>query len=167
MTPEYQAIVDGFRETMASVCAPVTVITAHGDDGAHGTTVSAFMSLSMNPPMVGLALDRDSTMLEVIRRHRRFGVNVLASDQSRTALAFARKGADKFDGIEWEMTDGLPRILGVSAWLTCYLADLVDGGDHMIVQGAVRSSTTSGREPLTYYARTFGTHVSSALATAS
>lgn len=162
MTTDYQSILEGFKETMASVCAPVTVITCHGDDEAHGTTVSAFMSLSLNPPMVGLALDRESALLEVIRHQRRFGVNVLASDQSATALRFARKGGDKFRGVAWELDGGLPRIAGGSAWLTCYLADLVDGGDHMIVQGAVRSSMSSGREPLTYHARTFGTHLASA-----
>jgi flavin reductase (DIM6/NTAB) family NADH-FMN oxidoreductase RutF len=92
-----------FREVMASVCTPVSVVTAVADDRPHGTTVSAFASLSMTPPMVLVALDRGSDLLAVVRSTGRFGLNVLGSDQCALASTFARKGPDKFAGVPWEL----------------------------------------------------------------
>lgn len=139
-----------FREVMANVATPVTVVTAMDGERPHGTTISAFASLSMTPPMVLLALDRESELLAVIRSRRRFGVNVLASSQSALALTFARKDSAKFFGVRYEVHDGLPRIHQVTGWLACELADLVEGGDHMIALGTVTSASTlgEGRSPI-------------------
>jgi flavin reductase (DIM6/NTAB) family NADH-FMN oxidoreductase RutF len=147
-----------FREVMAGVATPVTVVTAMDGDRPHGTTVSAFASLSMRPPMTLIALDRSSELLAVIRTYRRFGVNVLGSAQSGLALAFAGKGSAKFSGTPYELQDGLPRIHRVTGWVACDLADLVEGGDHVIALGTVTSAKTLGGSPLTYHGRVFGTH---------
>lgn len=85
-TPGQPAILqDTFREVMASVCTPVSVVTAMSDGLPYGTTVSAFASLSMRPPMVLLALDRGSDLLSVVRETRYFGLNVLGREQSDIA----------------------------------------------------------------------------------
>lgn len=74
---------DRFRKVMASVVTPVSVVTAmsggEGDGLPHRTTVSAFASLSMNPPMVLVSLDRASDLLALVRQTGRFGVNVLGA----------------------------------------------------------------------------------------
>lgn len=150
-----------FRDVMADVPTPVTVITAMDDDRPHGTTVSAFTSLSMNPPMVLISLNRDSVLLEVITRSGAFGVNILASEQAEIAMAFARKGNDKFDGIDWRSDSGAPRIDGVLSWVACDVAEVIPGGDHIIVLGNVRTAEAEPRLPLTYHSRGFGTHVPS------
>jgi flavin reductase (DIM6/NTAB) family NADH-FMN oxidoreductase RutF len=87
-----------------------------------------------------------------------FGVNVLGSDQAPLALAFARKGADKFTGVDWAVDSGAPRLAGSPGWLACTVTQLVDGGDHVVVLGEVRAAGTDAGAPLTYHARTFGTH---------
>jgi len=143
---------------MAEVCTPVTVVTALLGDRPHGTTVSAFTSLSMDPPMVLVSLDRRSELLRGLGKGVRFGVNVLGSDQAALAGAFARKGADKFAGVGWDLDEGAPRLDGSSGWLACAVAKLVDGGDHVIVLGDVLRAVSFGGEPLTYHARRFGTH---------
>src|SRR3954468_2305400 len=98
-----------FREVMAGVCTPVAVVTAMSDGLPHGTTVSAFASLSMNPPMVLVSLDRGSELLSLIQQSRRFGVNVLGSTQSALALTFARKGGvGKFADVPWDVDHDLP-----------------------------------------------------------
>src|SRR3984957_2411808 len=84
-----------FRDLMAAVCAPVTIVTA-AEDGPFGTTVSAFASLSLRPPMVTVALDRGSRLLEPVLRTRRFGVNVLGQGQEETARLFAQRSANRF-----------------------------------------------------------------------
>ncbi|GAC51422.1 MULTISPECIES: flavin reductase family protein [Gordonia] len=147
-----------FREVMARVCTPVAVITAFDDQRPHGTTVSAFTSLSMGPPMVLVSLDRGSDLLAIIRRTGRFGVNVLAHDQADVAMRFARKGADKFDGIVWSESSALPRLDGTSGWLACTTESLVDGGDHVVALGNIAATGVAPVAPLTYHDRVFGTH---------
>src|ERR1700761_6429146 len=79
-----------FRDLMSAVCAPVTVVTTADEDGPHGTTVSAFASLSLTPPLVTVALDRRSGLLGRIIATGRLGVNVLGSADDEVALRFAR-----------------------------------------------------------------------------
>jgi flavin reductase (DIM6/NTAB) family NADH-FMN oxidoreductase RutF len=147
-----------FRQVMANVVTPVTVVTACDGAVPHGTTVSAFTSLSMTPPMVLVSLDLGSDLLEMVRRTGRFGVNVLGADSAAHALAFARKGRDKFDGRPWAMRDRVPQLAGAAAWLSCAVQDLLEGGDHLIVTGLVREAENFPVAPLTYHDRRFGTH---------
>jgi flavin reductase (DIM6/NTAB) family NADH-FMN oxidoreductase RutF len=143
---------------MAGVATPVSVVTSLADGRLHGTTVSAFASLSMEPPMVLVSLDRGSDLLACIREAGRFGVNVLGATQSALALTFARKGDGKFDGVSWQLEHDLPRVQGAPGWLACDLADLINGGDHVLVLGAVVFAETLTGRPLTYHGRVFGTH---------
>ncbi|SDF98513.1 NADH-FMN oxidoreductase RutF, flavin reductase (DIM6/NTAB) family [Sinosporangium album] len=143
---------------MARVCTPVCVATTLDRGRPHGTTVSAFTSLSMSPPMVLMALDRGSDLLALIRRTGRLGLNILAGGQSDLALCFARKGADKFADAEWSAESGAARLAGAAAWVGCAVSDLIDGGDHVIVLGTVLRAEAADAAPLTYHARTFGTH---------
>lgn len=89
-----------FRDLMAAVCAQVTIVTA-AEGGPFGTTVSAFASLSLRPPMVTVALDRGSRLLEPVLRTRRFGVNVLGQGQEETARLFAQRSANRFAAADW------------------------------------------------------------------
>ena len=86
-------LAEEFRAVMAGVATPVSVVTTLTDGRPHGTTVSAFASLSMDPPMVLVSLDRGSGLLARLAVGGVFGVNVLGRDQAPLALAFARKGA--------------------------------------------------------------------------
>jgi flavin reductase (DIM6/NTAB) family NADH-FMN oxidoreductase RutF len=151
-------LAEDFRAVMAGVATPVSVVTTLTDGHPHGTTVSAFASLSMTPPMVLVSLDRGSELLARLDHRSVFGVNVLASDQAALALAFARKGSDKFTGVDWVADAGAPRLIGSPGWLACTVSRLVEGGDHVIVLGEVHRAATTEAAPLTYHSRTFGTH---------
>lgn len=147
-----------FREVMAGVCTPVAVVTAMDGERPHGTTVSAFASLSLDPPMVLVSLARSSDLLAIIQRTGRFGLNVLGSSQAALAATFASKGTAKFDGVDWTTDHGLPRLDGAPGWLACDVSDLADGGDHVVALGTVVGARTCEEHPLTYHRRTFGTH---------
>jgi flavin reductase (DIM6/NTAB) family NADH-FMN oxidoreductase RutF len=147
-----------FRDLMAGVCAPVTVVTTAIDGMPHGATVSAFASLSLHPPMVTIALDRSSVLLERILEAGRFGVNVLGRTQDELAVAFARRTADRFAGVEWRMEHGLPRLLEAPGWMACNLERVVEGGDHLLLLAEVVECATVVAAPLVYGHRTFGTH---------
>lgn len=149
---------DEFRSVMAAVCTPVTVITSIDGGIPHGTTVSAFASLSLDPPMVSVALDQGSHLLAMVRKSRRIGVNVLAESQHELALAFARKGGDKFADVDWTCDSGLPRLRNALGWLACEVEELVAGGDHVILLAHVVTAQVEESRPLTYHSRSFGTH---------
>jgi flavin reductase (DIM6/NTAB) family NADH-FMN oxidoreductase RutF len=148
-----------FREVMASVCTPVSVVTTMCGGLPFGTTVSAFSSLSMDPPMILVALDRGSDLLAVIRQTSCLGLNILGSHQSALAGAFARKGGvAKFTGVPWHDDHGVPRLPGAAGFLTASVAQLIPGGDHIVVLANVHTSHSTGTAPLTYHNRVFGTH---------
>ena len=146
-----------FRDLMAAVCAPVTVVTATGD-GPFGTTVSAFASLSLRPPMITVALDRGSRLLDPVLRTGRFGVNVLSHGQDEIARLFAQPSVDRFAAADWHYDHGLPRLSGAPGWLVCELAQKVDGGDHLLLLGTVIEADARTAPPLVYGHRTYGTH---------
>jgi flavin reductase (DIM6/NTAB) family NADH-FMN oxidoreductase RutF len=147
-----------FRDLMATVCAPVTVVTTIEGESAMGTTVSAFSSLSLRPPMVTAALDRSSRLLEPVLRTGQFGVNVLGHGQDGTARLFADRSVDRFAAVDWYYDHGLPRLSGAPGWLVCDLARAVDGGDHVLLLGTVLHCDARTAAPLVYGHRVFGTH---------
>jgi flavin reductase (DIM6/NTAB) family NADH-FMN oxidoreductase RutF len=151
-----------FLAAMAEVCAPVTVVTSIHDGLPHGTTVSAFASLSLRPPMVVVALDRSSELLSMLKVTGRFGVNILHSSQHLVAVRFAAKGGDKFRGVAWTETDGLPRLNDTIGWLACRVDDFVGGGDHVLIPAVVERAFAAPGAPLAYHRRVFGTHSGSA-----
>jgi flavin reductase (DIM6/NTAB) family NADH-FMN oxidoreductase RutF len=146
-----------FRNALAAVCTPVAVVTSISEGRPHGTTVSAFCSLSLHPPLVLVSLDRRSALLDMVSVTRAYGINVLEHHQQALATAFARKGADGFAVADWRLDDGLPRLAGVGSWLACSLRQLVDGGDHVILIAEVTRADHDAHQPLLYQQRTFGT----------
>jgi flavin reductase (DIM6/NTAB) family NADH-FMN oxidoreductase RutF len=143
---------------MGSVCTPVAVVTAFDGDRPHGTTVSAFSSLSLTPPMVLVALDEKSDLLAMLRSSSRFGINILSHAQDDIAGRFATKGGDRFDGVSWSPRAGAPHLLESACWFACDVAQLLSGGDHTIVLGNVLETDHIDRAPLTYHCRSYGTH---------
>lgn len=147
-----------FRALMSGVCAPVTVVSTAADDGPHGATVSSFASLSLDPPLVSVAFDRNSRLLGTISETGRFGVNLLGHGQDDVAALFARRGADRFSETAWHEDSGLPRLDGAAGWIVCELYRTVEGGDHLLLFGLVTAASTTPLSPLVYAHRTFGTH---------
>lgn len=147
------------RDVMADVCTPVAIVTSCVETTPFGSTVSAFCSLSMNPPMVMVALNRESDTLRALKASGRFGVNILGIGNADLAMQFARKGPDKFDGVTWTTSHGVPRIDTSPGWIACDVAGLAEGGDHLIISGNVVGADLRHSEPLTYHQRRFGTHV--------
>jgi flavin reductase (DIM6/NTAB) family NADH-FMN oxidoreductase RutF len=154
LAPSGVALED-FRETLSRVPSPVTIVTTLADGRAHGTTVSAFTSLSAEPPLVLVALDRNSDLLELLHRVERFAVNLLACDQADIGVDCAKKGEDKLSSVRWRPEEGLPRIEDAAAWLVCEIEQILPGGDHEIVIGLVTGCDTGVDDPLVYHRRRF------------
>ncbi len=142
-----------FRAAMGRVPTAVTVVTAPGANGPLGATANAVVSLSADPPLMLVALHRRSRTLGEIRGAARFGVNVLAAGQSELAERFATKDPHpvKWTGVPWSDLDGAPAIQGAVLAMSCELREELDGGDHVILVGAVNAMEESGAEALVFH----------------
>lgn len=145
---------------MANVAAPVAIVTVLDDGVPHGTTVSAFCSLSMDPPMLLVSLDAGSSLLRHVGVGRTLGVNVLSAAHDQLALRFAQRGVDRFGGLDWYVADGAPALPDVHAWVAIEVERLVDAGDHVVVLGRATAAAAGTHRPLTYWQRSFGSHSS-------
>jgi flavin reductase (DIM6/NTAB) family NADH-FMN oxidoreductase RutF len=142
-----------FRKAMGSFAAGVTVVTVRHEGRLVGTTVSAFSSVSMDPPLVMVCLRRDSRTLAVLAQAKTVCVNILASDQGDLAYRFAKSGAgDRFALTAVEAgVCGAPLLAGATAVVECELHAAHDGGDHEILVGrALRVVTDETKTPLVY-----------------
>ena len=152
--PQHHAPEPGhFRKAMGSFAAGVTVVTVCHDGRLVGTTVSAFSSVSMDPPLVMVCLKRDSRTLAALSQAKAFCVNILASDQGDLAHRFAKSGADDrfaLTAVEAGVC-GAPLLAGATAVVECELHAAHDGGDHEILVGRVlRVVTDETKTPLVY-----------------
>lgn len=141
-----------FRYAMGHFATGVTVVTASADGKAHGTTVSAFASLSLNPPLVLVCLDRRSFLLDIAQTAKAFVVNVLRHDQEFIARHFASPVDDRLSHFEYhEGSNGQPILESVLASIECRLVETCEGGDHMILLAEVVSVEVHEGNPLLYY----------------
>jgi flavin reductase (DIM6/NTAB) family NADH-FMN oxidoreductase RutF/DNA-binding GntR family transcriptional regulator len=146
-----------FRDVIGHFASGVTVITAEVEDRLVGTTASAVSSLSMEPPMLLVCLNRSSETGVAVAERRSFAVNILREDQGDLATHFATKGADKFRGIEVVRGEGgLPLLADSLAQLECEVAEIATGGTHRIFLAEVRTARSLPGAPLTYFRGRFG-----------
>lgn len=159
MTVENTPLVDQgvFRDVAGHFATGVTVLTSTDGNEPAGTTASAVASLSMDPPMMLICLNRSSSTHDIIAESKVFGVNILAQDQGDIAMQFARKGTDKFAGLDWTNAVGdIPWIDGALATIACRVVDTAVGGTHTVFIGEVLDAEAFPGEPLTYYRGAFG-----------
>lgn len=151
-----------FRDVMGRFPTGVTVVGTRAPDGSpRGLTVNAFTSVSLDPPLVLVCIDRGSSSHDILAEGEGFAVSILSDTQSRIAAHFASEPSEeRFEGIDWDPADsGNPVLSGASAWLDCALADVLEGGDHSILLGRVVSCGTSDAAPLLFHAGSFGSAV--------
>lgn len=149
---------DVFREVMASLAMPVTVIGTVDRAGArHGATLGSLASLSLDPPLVMFALARGTSVHRPACANPRFCISILAAGQEEIAERFTGDPAERFrSGII--TLDALPAVEGALGWLVCTRHRLVEAGDHTLVIGLVERAvrnTVQGNGPLLYHDRRY------------
>lgn len=147
-----------FKQVLSHFVSGVTVVTARSVSGEqHGMTCSAFMSISVDPPLVSVCLTAKTRTEKLIRDVGFFVVNVLAADQAHVADRFAGrhkdKNNDRFDGLDWAVgRSGMPVLKGTKALLECHVVQFVEAGDHTLIIGKViETSVNTASKPLVYY----------------
>lgn len=148
---------EAFRDVMGSFASGVTVITTRADGIAAGATASAVSSLSLEPPMLLICLNRQSETCQAISTAGRFAVNILDEDHPDIAIKFASKEGDKFAGLRVRAgRGGIPILADSLATIECRVTDEVFGGTHSVFIATVESASAEQRPPLAYFRGQFG-----------
>jgi len=144
-----------FLTAMRTVSNTVSVVTTDGKSGRHGATVSAFCSVSADPPTVLICLKSDSNIAKYVCENKSFCLNILPNTDEATAKRFAggedEQFPNRFEGIAIEETREGPPIIHGATSFQCELKSAIDSGSHIICIGEVTSSNTSNAQPLVYH----------------
>ena len=153
--PEFDSSI--FRDVVGRFASGVSVITTNDEGHDFGMTASAMSSLSLNPPMILICVNRSAASRQAISHARVFGVNILHEDQASLAVHFATPKADKFNALSVSRgAMGCPRLEGVLAWLECEVVEEVQGGTHSVYFGKVKEAAARDGRPLAYFRGQFG-----------
>jgi 3-hydroxy-9,10-secoandrosta-1,3,5(10)-triene-9,17-dione monooxygenase reductase component len=141
-----------FRLVMGRFATGVTVVTTLAAGRPEGITVNALSSVSLDPPLVMVALDRRRFITPLVRAEGRYAVNVLGEGQQALSDCFAhaavKPGREDFCGAAWTPgASGLPLLDGAIATLECTVVETFSAGDHDLFIGRVDAMDAAGDDP--------------------
>ena len=142
------------RRILGRFATGITLVTTRygeGDDQIWGMTANSFTSLSLDPALVLLTVDRRNSMCEYMAQGQCFAVNVLTTHQESISRRFAMRGLKDFSDIELVAAEtGAPILVGALAYLDCRLVETLPGGDHDIFIGEIVAGGLHEGQPLLF-----------------
>lgn len=151
---------DVYKQIGRSAAGAVSVVAAYdrSTDKLVGLTVSSFVTLSFDPPLVMFSIQHDADSYASMVSSKAFGVSLLSHVQTDVSALFARKGSEKAQAVvEAGVKLHVPLIPGALAHIECLTSQIFMSGDHAIVIGLVEEARTRDGQPLLYFARQYGT----------
>ena len=144
---------DEFRAALSRFLSGVTVVTTLASDNRPvGITVSAFSSVSLEPPLVLVCIDKRASLHSHLTEGRHFAVNILADHQQGISRRFAARDENRFEGAGYRCgVNGVPLLEGALAYIECRVVHVYPGGDHTIIVGEVESTSVADHKPLGYF----------------
>lgn len=144
---------DEFRAALGRFASGVTIVTTRDNAGRlHGITVSAFCSVSLEPPLILVCIDKSTGSHRALGEIDCFVVNILREDQQFYSDLFASQLSHKFDQVDYaETADGTPILKDTLANMECRLVNSHDNGDHTIFVGEITKSQVRNGNPLIYF----------------
>jgi len=128
-----------FREVLGKFATGVTIVTLTNREGSHGLTVNAFSSVSLEPPLVLICIQKNGTSHSALAETNHFVVNILSADQRELADRFADSNlssAERFRGIRYQLSAiGIPILGDTLGHLECKIVNEINAGDHTIFLG--------------------------------
>lgn len=142
-----------FRAALGRFASGVTVVTTLDAEGCDaGMTVSAFSSVSLDPPLVLICIDHSASIYETLSKATHFVANILKEEQEGIARRFAEQTPDRFDGIGYERAANGAAILNdVLGYIECDVVARHEAGDHDIIIASVEAAVYKEGKPLLYY----------------
>lgn len=127
------------RKVLGTFATGVNVVTAMRNDGIPvGVTVNSFTSVSLDPPLVLVCLDKRTGSLEAFTSAKGFAINILKESQQQLSNDFAGSHVDDFHDHKYTLSEsGSPVIENVLSWIDCHHEVEYDGGDHIIMVGRI------------------------------
>ncbi|MDE0298097.1 MAG: flavin reductase family protein [Candidatus Poribacteria bacterium] len=140
------------RRVMGRFATGVTLLTTRFDEGILGMTANAVMSLSLEPPLIVVAVDKKNSMHECLIQGRCFALNMLRADQEAISRRFAISGPKDFSGLSLTKAEtGAPILVDAIAFVDCKLVDVLPAGDHDMFVGEPVAGEERDGEPLLFY----------------
>jgi len=140
-----------FRDAMGKFATGVTVVTTKLEDGSHGMTANAFMSVSLDPKLVVVSVGHKARFLSKVQESKKFAVNILSAEQKEMSMVFAGQLKDEVE-INFEELAGLPVLPGALAQVSCEVVSEYVEGDHTLFIGKVLDIKLNDGEPLIFFA---------------
>ena len=141
------------RKIMGQFATGVTVVTTGGKAGTHGLTANAVASLSLDPPLVLVAVDKKAHSMSFLKANGCFAVNILRLEQEEISRRFATAGPKDFTGlVVLSALTGSPILADCLAYVDCRVIDILPGGDHEIFVGEIVAGEVHEGQPLLYAA---------------
>ena len=140
------------RNVMGRFATGVTLLTTRFDDGILGMTANAVMSLSLEPALIVVAVDKKNSMHECLIQGKCFALNMLRADQEQISRRFAVSGPKDFSGLNLTSAEtGAPILVDAIAFADCKLVEILPGGDHDMFIGEPVAGEVRVGEPLIFY----------------
>ncbi len=145
-----------FRNTLAKFCTGVTIVTTKNQEGMHGLTVNAFTSVSLDPPLILVCIQKNGLSHSTLCECETLVVNILSLEQKQLSDRFANPDLDseeRFRDLSFQVSEnGIPILAGNLGHLECRVVNQFEGGDHTIFIGRVENGDFSeGKQPLLFY----------------
>jgi flavin reductase (DIM6/NTAB) family NADH-FMN oxidoreductase RutF len=138
-----------FRNTLGKFGSGITIVTTNDEGETHGMTANAFVSVSLDPPLVLVSIDHKSKMYQILQRTKKYGISILKHDQQEISQHFAGRPLDKSP--EFFLKAEIPLIKDSLAYLICDVVDQHVAGDHTLYIGEVVWISYEEEEPLIFY----------------
>ena len=140
------------RRIMGCFATGVTVVTTVSGGETRGMTANAVTSLSLDPPLVMVAVDKDAQMHGYLRGSRYFALNILSEDQEALSTQFARPGSKDFSNVPTTtVRTGAPVFVEALGYVECRLVDVLRAGDHDIFVAEIVAGDAGDGLPLLFY----------------
>ncbi len=141
------------RNVFGAFATGVTVITTKDATGKpFGLTANSYTSLSLDPPLVLVCVDKKVDCYACFDQSKVFVVNILSEGQDQLSTRFATKGLEKFEGVAIRQGSlGVSLLEGAVAHIECALVSAYEGGDHTIYVGEVQTASVSDARPLLFF----------------
>ncbi|MBM3261824.1 MAG: flavin reductase [candidate division Zixibacteria bacterium] len=140
------------RRILGHFATGVTVVTSRNGDELYGMTANAVTSLSLDPPLILVSVDRKAHMHGFLKESKRFAVNILAEEQEDRSRRFAARGPKDFSDLSLiDAVTGSPIFADALAYVDCWLTEVLSGGDHDIFIGEIVAGNAGNGRPLMFY----------------
>jgi len=140
------------RQIMGRFATGVTLVTARSDEKILGMTANAVLSLSLDPPLILVSVNKKNQMHKFLKKSNCFAINVLRDDQEEISRRFATPGPKDFSDLELvESKTGSPVLVNALAFIDCQIVQVVPGGDHDMFIGKPLAGETRDGNPLIFY----------------